>query len=104
MPCLNVLAQRASNKNNTEIVIYFYSFSDESVAQRSNTKNGGGYLTGTVGSLLPFAEYTYQWFDPINGKFIEEGTFRASPLGTWFPGLRPYDTDMTLLIRKKDVK
>ena len=104
VPCLNVLSLCASNKKNTEIVIYFYSFSDESVAQRSNTKNGGGYLTGTVGSLVPFAEYTYQWFDPINGKFIEEGTFRASPLGTWFPGLRPDDTDMTLLIRKKDVK
>ena len=85
-------------------MIYFYSVSDPSVSLRSNTKNGGGFLTGTVGSLIPFAEYTYQWYDPINGKFIDSGTFRASPLGTWFAGLRPDDTDLTLLIRKKDVK
>ena len=104
VPCLNVFSHCASNKKNTEIVIYFYSVSDPSVSLRSNTKNGGGYLTGTVGSLIPFAQYTYQWYDPINGKFIDSGTFRASALGTWFAGLRPDDTDLTLLIRKKDVK
>ena len=104
VPCLNVLAQRASNKNNTEIVIYFYSVSDEKLTAQSNTKDGGGYLTGTVGSLIPFAEYTYRWFDPSTGEFIDDGTFRASPIGTWFAGLRPDDTDMVLLIQKKGVK
>ena len=100
VPSSNVYAYCASNKCNTEMVVYFYSFTDESVAERTNTKNYGGIMTGTVGSLVPFAEYTYQWSDPIHGAFVKEGTFRASGTGTWFAGLRPDDTDYVLLIRK----
>ena len=57
-------------------------------------------MTGTVGSLVPLAQYSYRWFNPITGEFTEEGTFRASILGTWFAGLRPDDTDYVLLIQK----
>ena len=57
-------------------------------------------MTGTVGSLVPFAEYTYQWFDPISGEYTDEGSFTASGIGTWFAGVRPDDTDYVLLIRK----
>ncbi len=99
-PCTNVYSYYASNKNNSEIVVYFYSFADASVAERINAKKYGGVLTGTVGSLVPFGKYTYQWFDPINGKFVDEGTFRASAIGTWFAGARPGATDMVLLIKK----
>lgn len=100
VPSSNVYSYCASNKNNTEIVVYFYSFTDETVAERVNTKKAGGVLTGTVGSLVPFGKYSYQWFDPINGAAVESGTFRASAIGTWFAGTRPDDTDMVLLIQK----
>ena len=33
-------------------------------------------------------------------EYTEEGTFRASAIGTWFAGVRPDDTDYVLLIRK----
>ena len=51
-------------------------------------------------SLKPYAEYTYRWFDPINGEYVSEGTFKASGMGTWFAGVRPTDTDMVLLVQK----
>ena len=102
VPCSNVFRYYASNKDNSNIVVYFYSFSDASVAERINAKGYGGILTGTVGSLKPFAEYTYQWYDPINGKYVAEGSFRASALGTWFAGARPGQTDMVLHIQKAD--
>ena len=100
VPSSDVYAYCASNKKNTEMVLYFYSFTDPTVGEKINTENNGGVMTGTVGSLVPFAEYTYKWFDPINGEYTGEGTFRASALGTWFAGLRPDDTDYVLLIRK----
>ena len=99
-PSTNVYSYCASNKKNTEMVVYFYSFSDESVAERPNAKGSGGILTGTVGSLVPFAKYDYKWFDPISGEYVEEGTFKASAAGTWFAGTRPDDTDFVLMIRK----
>ncbi len=99
-PASNVFAYCASNQSKTKTVLYFYSFTDKSVAERVNGKGYGGVLTGTVGSLTPFAEYTYQWYDPINGKYVAQGTFRASLLGTWFAGARPGETDMVLLIQK----
>ena len=100
VPSSDVYSYCASNKKNTEMVVYFYSFSDPSVAEKPNGKGNGGIMTGTVGSLIPFCEYTYKWFDPINGEYVDEGTFRASPIGTWFAGERPDDTDFVLLIKK----
>lgn len=100
VPASNVYAYCASNKKNTEMVVYFYSFTDPTVGEKINTEKYGGIMTGTVGSLTPFAEYTYQWFDPISGEYVEEGTFKASAVGTWFAGTRPADTDYVLLIKK----
>ena len=100
VPASNVYSYCASNKANTEMVVYFYSFTDPTVGEKVNTEKYGGVMTGTVGSLKPFAEYTYKWFDPITGGYTEEGTFKASALGTWFAGLRPDDTDYVLLIQK----
>jgi hypothetical protein len=100
VPCSDVFAYCASNKSNTEMVLYFYSFTDETVAERVNTKDCGGIMTGTVGSLVPFAEYSYKWFNPITGEYTGEGTFKASLFGTWFAGLRPDDTDYVLIIKK----
>ena len=102
VPSSHVYSYCASNKANTKMVVYFYSFTDETVAEKINTEKFGGILTGTVGSLKPFAEYSYQWFDPISGSYVGEGTFKASPIGTWFAGIRPDDTDMVLLIQRAE--
>ena len=100
VPCSNVFSYCASNKENTVMVVYFYSFSDPAVGEKINAEKYGGILTGTVGSLTPNAKYTYRWFDPISGEYTAEGTFTASALGTWFAGTRPADTDYVLLIQK----
>ena len=100
VPSSNVYSYCASNKANTEMVVYFYSFTDPAVGEKVNTEKYGGIMTGTVGSLKPFAEYNYKWFDPITGEYTAAGTFKASAFGTWFAGLRPADTDYVLLIQQ----
>ena len=101
-PDKHVYACCAGNRENTEVVLYFYSFTDPSVAQQTNTKPGGGSAAGTVGRLTPFAAYEYRWFDPINGEYIQDGAFTASGNGTWRIGRRPKETDLTLVIRFKE--
>jgi len=93
VPDDGVFSMCASDKRNTEIVLYFYSFSDQSVAQRVNTTQTGGLSTGTVGMLKPNTEYTYQWFDPISGAYGEAGTFRSTALGTYYLGEKPSGPD-----------
>ena len=99
VPANNVYYTYASNENNTEIVIYFYSFTDESVAQNANTKFYGGIKSGTIGSLVPNGKYTYQWFNPISGGYSEENEFTATRSGTYYIGEKPQATDMVLLVR-----
>lgn len=98
-PCIDVYYVYASNPDNSEIVIYFYSFTDETVAQKANTKLGG-IKTGTVGSLQPDTAYTYCWFDPITGECSAEKEFVSNAFGTHYMGEKPKATDMALLIRK----
>ena len=100
VPAANVYYYCASNKDNSEMVVYFYSFTDPDVGENINTEKYGGIMTGTVGSLKPFAKYSYKWFDPITGEYVKEGEFRASAIGTWFAGTRPSDTDYVLSIQK----
>ncbi len=99
VPGNNVYYTYASSEDNSEIVIYFYSFTDETVAQKANTKFYGGIKTGTVGNLIPKGSYTYQWFDPISNEYSEEYSFNASLMGTYYIGAKPQATDMVLLIR-----
>ncbi|MBQ6864077.1 MAG: DUF4038 domain-containing protein [Clostridia bacterium] len=99
VPGNNVYSVYASNADNTEIVVYFYSFSDENIAQNTNAKGYGGIKTGTLGNLIPGAEYVYQWFNPVTGEFLQEESFTASGLGTYYIGARPTATDWALLIR-----
>ena len=98
-PCLNVYYSYASNADNTEIVIYFYSFTDETVAEKVNTKFFGGIQTGTVGNLAENAEYSLQWFNPVTGEELEETEFTSSRYGTYYIGSKPASTDMALVIR-----
>ncbi len=103
-PCGNVYYSYASNADNSEVVIYFYSFTDETVAQKVNTKSYGGVLTGTVGSLSPGAAYSLRWFNPVTGEYGNEKEFTASPLGTYFIGEKPTGTDMALWIKQTDTQ
>lgn len=97
-----VYAYCAGNRRNTEIVLYFYSFTDPAVAERANTSGAGGTATGAVGRLEPGAVYTYRWFDPVSGEYLAEGTFCASADGCREIGARPKASDMALLICKKE--
>ena len=92
----------ASNKDNTDIVIYFYSFSDESVAQKPNASNRNALRAGTIGSLLPNTEYTYCWFNPITGEYIEHGEFTSDSQGTFFIKQKPLPTDLAIHISIKE--
>ena len=102
VPCANVYYTCASNADNSEIVLYFYSFTDASVAQKANTKFYGGLQTGTVGNLVPGKSYTCQWFDPIAGEYSEKCAFTATRFGTYCIGEKPKATDMVLLVEAKD--
>ncbi len=101
VPGSNVYYVYASNAENTEIVIYFYSFTDETIAENTNTKYYGGVKTGTVGSLTPNGTYSYQWFNPVTGEYYEENEFTATKIGTYYLGARPDDTDMAVVIKAK---
>ena len=100
-----VYAYAASNSDNSEMVIYFYSFSDESVGQKPNSNKFSGYLTGKIGSLEPSTVYKYKWFNPITGEFSEEQEFISSPFGTYSIGQKmwngqPVDCDMVFYMYK----
>ena len=101
MPENGVFAVCAANKDCSEMVLYFYSFSDGSVAARPNADEAAGLKTGTVGHLKPFTKYAYQWFDPIRGEYGEQGVFRATALGTHTLGNKPSGTDWALRISSK---
>lgn len=101
VPGANVYYVYAGNKDNSEIVIYFYSFTDESVAENTNTIGYGGFKTGTVGNLTPNGTYSYQWFNPVTDEYFEEKEFTATKLGTYYLGARPDDTDMAVIIKEK---
>ena len=100
LPKPGVYAVCASAADGSETVLYFYSFSDPTVAERTNTTARGGRAAGTVGHLVPREIYRYQWFDPVNGVYGPEGTFRASALGTWSIGGKPSATDWALRISR----
>ncbi len=100
VPSLNVYYVYASNSDNTEIMVYFYSFTDKSVAQKANTRGKGGIKTGTVGNLEPNTEYVCCWFDPITGERYPETRFISNSYGTHYLGEKPKATDMAILIRK----
>lgn len=102
-PKNNVYAYTASNADNSEIVIYFYNFSDESVGAKPNSKAGS--KTGRVGCLEPCTEYKFKWFDPSTGEYSEEERFVSSAFGTYEIGEKKFDDeivskDMVIFIYK----
>ena len=105
-PSLNVFYAMAGNKDNSLAVIYFYSFSDSSLAAKTNAKSKyAGALTGTVGNLTPGETYKYKWFNPVTGEYSDECEFTASKLGTYYIGERKMNgktvnCDMVFLLYK----
>lgn len=95
-PNISVKCDTASNADNSEMVIYFFSFNDPSVAESMNSNDYGGSLTGTIGCLEPSEEYHYKWFNPITGEFSEEGTFISSPFGTYSIGQKMWNGEVTM--------
>lgn len=100
-----VYSYTASNSDNSKMVIYFYNFSDESVAQNPNSNKFSGYLTGRIGSLEPCTTYKYKWFNPQTGEFSEEQEFKSSAFGTYTIGERMWngnavDCDMVFYMYK----
>ena len=85
-PDASVKYYAASNEDNSEMVVYFFSFSDPSVGENRNSNEFGGTLTGRIGCLDPSAEYKYKWFDPATGEFSEEGSFTSTVFGTYTIG------------------
>lgn len=105
-PCSNVYYSICGNEANTETVLYFYSFTDKTVAQKTNTKAYGGVMTGTVGRLTPGGTYELTWFNPVTGEYGDGCEMTASRFGTLYIGQRningkPCDCDMALIIREK---
>ncbi|MCQ2462751.1 MAG: DUF4038 domain-containing protein [Clostridia bacterium] len=90
-PDAGVMYYAASNAGNSRMVLYFYSFSDESIAQKPNANIFAGSMTGTVGSLEPSTEYRYKWFNPSTGEYSAEGSFVSTPFGTYTIGQRSFN-------------
>ena len=72
----------ATTEDSSKAVIYFYNFSDTSIAEKANAA-AAGTLTGILRKLTPNAEYNYSWFNPSTGMITENGTFKASDKGEW---------------------
>lgn len=106
-PCTNVYYSVCGNDDNSEIVAYFYSFSDETVGAKPNAKGNGGVMTGTLGNLIPNGTYIGCWFNPVTGEYSEQFDFTASALGTYYIGRRnmngeAVDCDMVFYASLKD--
>ncbi len=84
--CAGVCAYAAGNSDNSEMVIYFYNFSDNSVGQKPNGNELTGSLTGRIGSLEPSTVYNYKWFNPSTGEYSEARQFTSTPFGTYSIG------------------
>lgn len=87
----DVYAYTASNADNSEMVVYFYSFSDETVGAKPNANEFGGRMTGRIGCLEPSTVYKYKWFNPQTGEFSEEQEFTSTPFGTYSIGERMWN-------------
>ncbi len=75
------LAVIASTSDHGKIVMYFYNFSDPTIAQYPNSPNHGT-ATGTLKKLSANTEYNYMWFDPITNTKTY-GKFTSTASGTW---------------------
>nr|MCR5042439.1 DUF4038 domain-containing protein [Clostridia bacterium] len=98
LPGKDVFSVCSSNEDNSRMVLYLYSFSDASVAEKPNATELSALSTGTAGMLRPFAEYRYRWFDPVAGEYGEEGTFKATAFGTHALGPKPSGADWAICI------
>lgn len=71
----------AANADQSEIVLYFYNFSDPTVGKLPNATIDNGTKTGTLKNMQPGAVYNYLWYNPIYGQIVENGTLTADANG-----------------------
>ena len=88
----------ASNADNTDIVVYFYNFSDTALAEKPNALHSGT-KTGTLKGLKAGETYNYLWFNPVTGKIDHTSTFTADSNGSWVIGEKA-TSDMVLYVFK----
>ena len=99
---IGAYAVMASNEDNSKAVIYFYNFSDESIAQKPNAVNSGT-STGILRKLEAGTRYNFLWFSPVTGKGTIKGTFVADANGEWrIP--EKGETDMVLYVYKQSTR
>ncbi len=70
----------ASNTNNSEIVIYFYNFTDTSIGEIANSTEGT--TTGKLYNLSRNTTYKYKWFNPLDGTYSSESTISIGRYST----------------------
>ena len=88
----------AATEAKDRIVVYFYHFSDASVAEQGGKANAeNGRCTGTLKGLEAKAEYHFEWFDPRSNEIALAGTFTADDKGSWAIGEKK-DADMVLFV------
>ncbi len=86
----------ASNEDSSKIVVYFYNFSDTTLAEKPNAPHTGN-LTGTLKKLEANGNYKYIWYNPVTGKVDDHGSFTATADGTWEIGEKAIG-DMVLYV------
>lgn len=93
----NVFSIHASNADKSKNVIYFYNFSDGSLAKMPNASAEDAVKTGTLKNMVAGATYNYTWFNPVYGQIVESGELTANANGELI--LPEKDTcDMTLYV------
>ncbi len=73
----------ASANDSSKAVVYFYNFSDTTIARTPNATPENAVKTGVLGHLTANASYNYIWFNPVTGQIDSAGSFTASSSGTW---------------------
>ncbi len=82
----NVLYCMASTEDSSRALLYFYNFSDASLAEKPNASEADAKKTGTVASLMTNTDYVYVWFDPVHGTKLSSGSFKTDKSGTFTVG------------------
>lgn len=70
----NVFYVCASDSVGDKAVVYFYNFSESDLAEKPNSTAENAVKTGTLGGLIANSQYSYIWYDPVNGQIYSSGT------------------------------
>lgn len=77
----NVFYICASDASGEKAVVYFYNSSDPYLAEKANSTAENAVKTGVLGGLNANEEYSYIWYDPVNGQIYSSGTLTSDGNG-----------------------